>query len=377
MRIVLFTETFLPKVDGVVNTLCHLLEHLAVRRHTCLVFAPAGGPKQYAGTPIIGLPAYPFLLYPELRLVPPYVDLTQHLNAFQPDLVHLLNPVSLGLAGLQQARRLGAPIVASYHTDIPGFAEQWGLGFLREALWAGLRWVHNQADLNLCPSQATLAELEAHGFRRLKIWSRGVDTDRFHPRYRTPMWRARLSGGHPDAPLLLLVSRLSPEKRVEWLRPVLEAIPGARLAVVGDGPARSWLEEYFAGTPTVFTGYLYGQDLARTYASADLFVFPAANETFGNVVLEAMASGLPVVAARGGGPLDSVIEGVTGLLFDPDDPQALVDAVRRLVGDRNYARQLGADGRAQAERRSWSTILDGLLADYATLNRPSMQRWAA
>jgi len=367
VRIVLFTETFLPKVDGVAKTLCRLLEHLAARRHPCLVFAPAGGPKQYAGVPIIGLPAYRFPLYPELRLVPPYVDVAEQLDAFRPDVVHLVNPVSLGVAGLQRARHLGIPIVASYHTDIPGFAEQWGLGFLSEPLWAGLRWVHNQADLTLCPSSATQAELEGRGFRRTKVWSRGVDTERFHPSYRTHSWRMQLTGGDPCASLLLFVGRLSPEKRVEWLRPVLEALPQARLAIVGDGPARSSLEQHFTGTPTVFTGYLQGDDLAGAYAAADVFVFPAANETFGNVVLEAMASSLPVVAARAGGPLDVVVEGVTGLLFDPNDPGALVDAVRRLVDDSTYARQLGSGGRARAKARDWSTVLDGLLDDYATL----------
>jgi hypothetical protein len=221
VRIVLFTETFLPKVDDIVKTLCRLLEHLAIRGHKCLVFVPTGGPTYYAKTPVVGLPGHPFPLYPELRLVPPYVDVSRHLGAFRPDVVHLVNPVSLGLAGLQQARRLDIPVVASYHTDIPGFAEQWGLGVLSEPLWTYLRWVHNQMDLNLCPSHATQAELEARGFQRLKVWSRGVDTARFHPRHRTRAWRVRLSGGHPDAPLLLFVSRLAPEKRVEWLRPLL------------------------------------------------------------------------------------------------------------------------------------------------------------
>jgi glycosyltransferase involved in cell wall biosynthesis len=377
VRIVLFTETFLPKVDGVAKTLCRLLEHLAIRGHKCLLFAPTGGPTHYAKTRVVGLSGHPFPLYPELRLVPPYVDVSRHLDAFRPDLVHLVNPVSLGLAGLQQARRLDIPVVASYHTDIPGFAEQWGLGILSEPLWTYLRWVHNQMDLNLCPSHATQAELKVRGFQRLKVWGRGVDTNRFHPCHRTHSWREQLSGGHPDAPLLLLVSRLVPEKRIEWLRPLLTAIPRARLAIVGDGPARPSLERHFAGTPTVFTGYLYGDDLARAYAAADVFVFPAANETFGNVVLGAMASGLPIVAARAGGPLDLVIEGKTGFLVDPTRPEAFADAVRRTVSDSDYARRLGTAGRACAQARTWSATLDGLLDDYALLIDRSLLKQAA
>ncbi|MEW5956549.1 MAG: glycosyltransferase family 1 protein [Chloroflexota bacterium] len=367
MRIAFFTETFLPKIDGIVNTLCQLLDHLARRGHASLVFAPAGGPRRYAKTPVIGLPGYPFPLYPELKLVPPYIDVFNLLKTFNADVIHLVNPISLGLAGLRHARQLGLPVVASYHTDIPGFVERWGFELFNEPVWTYLRWVHNQADLNLCPSRATLDELQAHEFERLKVWSRGVDTALFHPQQRTTDWRARLSGGRPDAPLLLFVGRLSPEKRVDWLRPALAAQPQARLAIVGDGPARPELERRLADTPTVFTGYLRGQDLARAYAAADIFVFPAANETFGNVILEAMASQLPVVTPAAGGPLDFVTDNETGLLFAAADQTALVKAVGRLIDDPLLARRLGKEARRRAEARSWPAVLDGLLEDYAGL----------
>lgn len=367
MRIAFFTETFLPKIDGIVNTLCHLLDHLAVRDHTSLLFAPQGGPFRYAHTSVIGLSGIPFPLYPELKLVPPHIDVSRRLAAFQPDLIHVLNPFSLGVVGLNQARALQVPLVASYHTDIPGFAVRWGLGLFRDPLWAYLRWLHNQADLNLCPSRATRLELEAQGIQRTRIWSRGIDTRRFNPAQRRQEWRLKLSGGQPDAPLLLYVGRLSPEKRVHWLRPLLAALPQARLAVVGDGPARSELERLFADTPTVFTGYLQGEDLAQAYAAADIFVFPAANETLGNVVLEAMASGLPVVTARAGGVLDHVRENETGLMFEPESQDSLIAAVSQLVADEDSARRLGANGRVRVQHRSWAAVLDGLLDDYETL----------
>jgi glycosyltransferase involved in cell wall biosynthesis len=377
MRIAFFTETFLPKIDGIVNTLCHLLDHLAARGHSSLLFAPAGGPPRYANTPVIGLNGFAFPLYPELKLVPPNVNISARLAAFQPDVIHVLNPVSLGLAGLQQARHLGVPLVASYHTDVPGFAVRWGLGLFHDVLWSYFRWLHNQADLNLCPSRVTLAELERQGFQRLRVWSRGVDTRRFHPRQRQLEWRLRLSRGQLDGPLFLYVGRLSPEKRVDLLRPILEAIPAARLAIVGDGPSRSTLEQHFANTPTVFTGYLSGDDLARAYAAADIFLFPAANETLGNVVLEAMASGLPVIAPRAGGLLDHVLDGVTGLLFDPEDQTALVAAARRLALRRGEARWLGTTGRTRIENQSWAVVLDGLLEEYVDLAGSRILRVAA
>jgi glycosyltransferase involved in cell wall biosynthesis len=308
-------------------------------------------------------------MYPELRLVPPIIDVERELKAFRPDLVLLINPAVLGVAGLRHARALDVPVVASYQTDIPGYAVRYGLGLFRDPMWAYLRWLHNHADLNLCPSHFTRAELWAHGFKRVRVWSHGVDADRFHPRYRDSAWRQRLSEGHPEAPLLLYVGRLATEKRVDWLRPVLYALPGTRLAIVGDGPIRAELEEQFAGTPTTFTGYLRGDDLARAYASADLFCFPSANETFGNVVLEAMASGLPVIVPRSGGPVDHVRDGVNGFLTRPDDVDGFGATIRRLVTDRAALLQLGKGARAYAEAQSWEVILDEILDELRSLVR--------
>ncbi len=308
MRVALFAETFLPKTDGVVTTTCHLLLHLSRRNHQAIVLAPDGAPSEFAGAHVLGLTGFNFPLYPELRLASPFAHFDHHLAAFQPDIVHLINPALLGAVGLRYARRNGLPIVASYHTDIPGYAEHYyGLSALREPIWTYFRWIHNQADLNYCPSSYTQVQLLERGFERVKVWPHGVDTLHFSPVRRRREWRIRLCGGDPseaERPLLIYVGRLAAEKRVDWLCPLIEALPGVRLAIVGDGPMRRSLEEHFAGTPTVFTGFLRGDDLAHAYASADLFVFPSASETFGNVVLEAMASGRPAIATRWSGPLD-------------------------------------------------------------------------
>jgi glycosyltransferase involved in cell wall biosynthesis len=367
MRIALFTETFLPKIDGVVNTLCYLLDHLEKRGHQTLLFAPEGSESSYGSTEVVSLKGFRFPLYPEIRLVPPWAQVGEALRRFQPDLVHLLNPLALGVAGLRQARRLGLPTIASYHTDVPGYARLYGFKHLDRVAWSYLRWVHSQAHLNLCPSQATLRQLQARRFPGLKIWSRGVDAGRFRPGLYNEAMRARLSGGHPRLPLLLCVSRLAAEKRLDWLLPLSGALPGVRLAVVGDGPERRVLQRRFAGKPVVFTGYLRGEELAQAYASSDIFVFPSASETFGNAVLEAQASGLPVVAAAAGGPAELVQDGWNGFLFAPEDQEAMIADVRRLAGDRRLAHRLGRAGRVQAEARSWTAVLDELLRDYALL----------
>jgi glycosyltransferase involved in cell wall biosynthesis len=149
--------------------------------------------------------------------------------------------------------------VASYHTDLPGFFEKWGYRFMSGPTWAYLRWMHNQAALNLCPSRTTKQELLSHRFRNVEVWSRGVDTALYHPKKRMPSWRYRLTGGQPDRLLLITVARLAPEKRVDWIRPILDAYPGVCLAVIGDGPAGPGLEKVFAGTQAVFTGFLKGE----------------------------------------------------------------------------------------------------------------------
>lgn len=375
MRIALFTETFLPRIDGVVTTLCYLLEHLKKRNHDAILFSPQTDRTSYAGTSLIAYDGFTFPLYPEFRITPPTKSIRAHLLRFQPDIIHALSPVSLGLAGLWYGHRLGIPIIASYHTDVAGYAEYYGLGFLRSLIWAVLRLIHNQADLNLCPSHTTRLELETQGIRRLGIWTRGVDTTRFTPEKYSPDWRWQLSGGEPEKHLLLYVGRLSAEKRINWLREVLIHIPNVRLAIVGDGPDRSHMESFFAGLPVVFTGYLRGDDLAQAYASADIFTFPAANETLGNVVLEAMASGLAVVAANSGGPKDIIKNRENGILCSPESHKDFIGAIEWLLAEPEHMNRLRCLARSEALSRSWDFVFDALLDEYETLSKHSRRQY--
>jgi glycosyltransferase involved in cell wall biosynthesis len=367
MRIAYFSEVFLPKVDGVVNTLCHLFDYLGEHAHDSILFAPNGGPDFYDCTPVMGFHGYAFPQYPELRLVPPTIDVTSTLQNFQPDLIHVVNPASLGWAGIRYGYKNEIPIVASYHTDVPGFAAHRGLGFTKTVIWRYFRLIHNLTDLTLAPSEFTAREIKEKGFLNVKVWSRGVDTQRFSPMKRSQAWRVRFTNGYPGTPILLYVGRLAREKRVHLLHDMIKNIPEAVLAIVGDGPARPDLERLFADTNTIFTGYLTGEELAQAYASADVFVFPGANETFGNVVLEAMASGLPVIAPKSGGIVDFVRDGVTGYLFAPEDVISLLFTARLLVQFPTVARRMGEAGRADAANRNWSTVLDELIQHYQNL----------
>lgn len=236
-------------------------------------------------------------------------------------------------------------------------------------MWEIIKASHNQAQLNLCTSTAMVEELRVRGIERLDLWQRGVDTELFQPQLASQKMRSRLCHGYPEAPLLLYVGRLGAEKEIERIKPVLKAIPGARLALVGDGPHRSALEKHFAGTPTHFVGYLTGTDLGAAFASADAFIFPSRTETLGLVLLEAMAAGCPVVAARSGGIPDIVTDGVNGYLFDPTAEQGAIAATQRLLNQQAERETLRQNARTEAERWSWAAATRQLQNYYTTVVR--------
>ncbi len=355
MRIALFTETFLPKVDGIVTRLRHTVEHLQRSGDEVLVVCPEGGITEYKGAKVYGISGFPLPLYPELKMALPRPAIGHILEQFQPDIIHVVNPAVLGLAGIFYSKVLNIPLVASYHTHLPQYLQHYGLGMLEGFLWELLKAGHNQAALNLCTSTAMMEELTTHGIERVNLWQRGVDTETFHPSLNSEEMRSRLSQNHPNSPLLLYVGRLSAEKEIERIKPILEAIPEARLALVGDGPHRQALEKHFANTNTNFVGYLVGKELASAFASADAFIFPSRTETLGLVLLEAMAAGCPVVAARSGGIPDIVTDSVNGYLFAPNTgDEGAIAATVRLLEMKQERESIRQNARREAERWGWA-----------------------
>lgn len=350
-KIAIFTETFLPKVDGIVTRLKHTVAELVKLGDQVMVFSPDGGITEYCGAKVYGVSGFPLPLYPELKVALPRPSLGYAIEQFAPDIIHVVNPVVLGLAGLFFAKSMNLPLIASYHTHLPQYLQHYGLGFLEGTMWELLKTAHNNAGLNLCTSNAMVEQLREHGIERVDLWQKGVDTDRFHPRFKNIQMRSLLSQGHPDCTLLLYVGRLSAEKEITEILSVLQAIPNSRLALVGDGPYRAELEKFFAGTNTNFVGYLQGDDLAAAFASSDAFMFPSRTETLGLVLLEAMAAGCPVVAANSGGIPDIVTDGVNGYLFEPSDRHSLIKATQRLL--HNPQETIRHNARTEAERWGW------------------------
>jgi glycosyltransferase involved in cell wall biosynthesis len=350
-----------------VTVICLLLDHLEKRGIEAVVVAPQMGVERYNSARVIGVPGVTLPLYPELKVGPPTLSTYNQLKAFDPDVAHFIHPALIGGVGLLMAKRLGLPTVASFHLDLSRLVHHFNIGFIEPFTNWFTRTVFNQADATLAPSRLIQRDMLRLGVREVGLWKRGVDAERFNPAFRDADMRTRLSDGHPDEVVLLYVGRLSTEKQIDHLKPVLEQLPGVRLAIVGDGPARADLQARFAGTTTTFMGYMKGEALSQAYASADVFVFPSALETFGLVVVEAMAAGLPVVASRVGGVADVVDEGRTGYTFEVGDIRALVDGVRQVTADRARMTFMGQTARSFAETQSWPAMMDEVVDLYAQL----------
>jgi glycosyltransferase involved in cell wall biosynthesis len=368
VRIALWTETFLPRIDGIVTRLTATLEELKRCGDEVIIFAPTleGQSTEYAGMRVVHVPSIHLPMYRDFAVGLPFTvhSATALLQAFRPELIHVVNPAVLGIEGIAMARRLRVPLVASYHTHLPAYAARYHLGALEPTIWWYLRLLHNRAQLNLCTSQPVADQLRRRGIQRVALWHPGVNTQLFSPAARSSEWRMRLSGGQAARVILLYVGRLAAEKELETLATVLPALPGAHLALVGEGPYQRPLERCFASMPVTFLGPLRGEALAAAYASADIFVLPSTTETLGLAAIEAMASGTCVVGAMAGGLRWTVVEGQTGLLFDPMVAGDLLGCLSLLLEHQDLRQAMGKRARERAMGWSWQAATERLRQEY-------------
>ena len=362
MRVVIVSESFFPQVNGVTNTVRHTVDRLLETGHDPLVVAPGPGLTCYRSAPVVRVRSMALPGYRSFPLGLPDATVERTLREFKPDVVHLASPIALGAVGLRAARRLGLPTLAVYQTDIGGFARQYGV----RAEAAVARWVgriHRRATRTLVPSTTSFAQMKALGVQDLHVWRRGVSLDLFGPSNRTQELHDHWTRRQPDAVVVGYVGRLAPEKQVRRLEEVAR-VPGTRLVVIGDGPSRVALARRLPEAK--FTGMLREEDLARAFASLDVFVHTGEAETFCQTVQEAQASGVPVVAPAAGGPLDLVDPGRTGLLYDPADPESLRRDVATLVCNPGLRRSIAEQGLAAVRDRSWAALVDELVAVHYT-----------
>lgn len=365
MRLAIFTDTYPPHMNGVAAALGRLSYAVRERGGDVRVVTTSDPRAPAAESEVRRWPSIPFWAYPQLRIsAPPPSRVARELAAWRPSLVHIATPFGIGLVARRAAMALGVPMVTSYHTSFSQYAAFYQLGKLSAPGWSFLRWFHNSGLRTYCPSNAIREELSDRGFHNTRIWGRGVDMSRFSPTRRSDAMRTRFGAG-PDTVVVAYVGRIAAEKGLAVAAAAmrrLENEPSLRFVVVGEGPFEKRLRE-LAPADTVFTGRLAGAELSEAYASADIFVFPSTTDTFGQVLLEAMASGLPVVAADAG-PTREVLGDGAGVLVPPGDDDALAAEVRRLAANPAERARMTAAALRAASGRSWASVFDDLVRDY-------------
>lgn len=371
MRIAIFSEVYWPMVSGVSTTLTQTATALTDRGHAVRVYSPEYPLGEMTDRPEVHRsPGGAFFLAPEVQwAAPDQAAINSDLRRFDPDVVHLATEWSMGYAGLRAAQALGAPIIASAHTDYEQYAARYRMAWATQVGWVYLRWFYRQAALVLAPSVGYRGHLESRGVPHTRLWTRGVDTARFSPAFRSDRYRADLGLGADDR-IVSYVGRIAPEKGIDALLDAWETVhprrPEAHLVFTGTGLMEEAIRR--RNLPRVhLTGMKRGDDLAAAYASADIFVMPSTTETFGNVTLEAMASGLAVLAVAAGGILNFGRANDNCLLSDPGQADQLAAGIDRLLTDDELRRRLASGGRTTALARRWGPIFDGLVDNYLSV----------
>lgn len=365
MRIAVFTDTFFPQINGVTNTLGKMTEYFKQNGVEYKVFAPKyDEDADYSAERFYSLK---FFLYPDCRIaLPNLFRITQTLTEFKPDLIHLMTEFNMGITGLHFGKKNSIPTISNYSTNFSQYTDYYRLDFLKQGIWDYLKWFHNQNSVTLCPSSESQKLLRQYDISNTTIFSRGIDLQKFHPSYRDNKLRKQF--GLEDKIVFLYVGRVSCEKDLDVLSASygrLKQKYGSRISfiITGEGP---YLEKCKATLPpdTIFTGFKKGQELSRIYASGDIFVCPSSTETFGNVILEAMASGLPVIGADAGGLKELIIHNRNGLKFEARNSDALEKAMGELINDGDLRNRLRDNGIRFAGERSWDRIIGGLVDLY-------------
>lgn len=368
MKIAIFTDTFTPEVNGVAKTLKHFTRYLQDHHIEYCVFAPKIPDKNRFTTYVHSITSFPFFLYPTCRVaLPNLLQIGEDLRKFKPDIIHIATPFNIGLCGLYWSKKLNIPVVGSYHTDFDKYLKYYDLPFLSDLLWKYMRWFHQTLHKIFVPSSDTLLHLQNMGFNNLSIWSRGVDSTIFHPLYDEQTVRKRYN--IKEKYILSYVGRIAMEKDVHFLPDIANMLPDhikddVHWLIVGDGPLKRHLEKEAPANMT-FTGFIEGLDLAHIYAASDLFVFPSSSETFGNVVLESLACGTPVIGTDAGGVKTIIQNGVTGWLCKEKDKLAFSRAISSLLAQKKTRKLMGEEAAKYAKTQSWDAIFSNLLLEYA------------
>ncbi|WP_445489235.1 glycosyltransferase family 4 protein [Niallia sp. 03133] len=369
MKIAIFSDTYFPQVNGVAQTLKRLTNHFEKHEISYQIYSPVTNESSTYPT-INQFPSLPLFLYPECRTVivsPRKIE--NNLQKFKPDLIHLATPYMMGLYGLFAAKKLNIPVVSSYHTHFDQYLKYYRAAWLTPLLWKYLKWFHHSTERIFVPSKETLEKLQSQGFDSLKIWGRGIDCQQFKP-IKNARDYIKNKYHIKEKYILLYVGRLAPEKDLKTLSAIIEKMPvkinqNIHWLMAGDGPnMKEWKEKSIAQKNITMTGYIRGEELARIYAGADLFVYPSYTETFGNVVLESLACGTPAIVADEGGVAEIVEDNKTGIICKKENADDFIHAINYFLINDEERLKMGMEARTYALTKSWDFILDCLLVDY-------------
>ncbi|WP_243524921.1 glycosyltransferase family 1 protein [Bacillus pseudomycoides] len=368
MRVAIFTDTFTPQVNGVAKTLDRLTCYFQKQNIAYAVFAPQHTAEDDFVANVNKMRSIPLkILYPECRFAFPTPRIKRELLNFQPDLIHVATPFNMGLCGMYYAKKLNIPLVGSYHTDFDAYLQYYKIEFFSNMLWNYLKWFHSHMQKNFVPSLETLQQLTKKGFQSLYIWGRGVDCSLFHPAYNKDVFRKKYNITAPY--ILSYIGRIAPEKDMETLHALIhttfkERKDNIHWLITGNGPLAEELRKTVPTHNVTFTGYLQGENLAEAYACSDLMVFPSTTETFGNVVLESLACGTPVLGANSGGVKNIISDGKTGFLCEPKNANSFLSSIYQLLNNEEMRKQISLDARSYAATQSWDEIFTGLFMQY-------------
>ncbi len=370
MKIAYFMDTLPPHYDGVVNSFLHLIDSLEEEDVDFKCISSFKPTQDFSWSHrVFKVFSVPFILYKDYRVGIPYFNrTTPELDQYQPDLVHVVSPTILGIFGLKYAKRRKIPVVSSYHTNYVSYLKYYGFPEkIEEIGWDYLRWFYNQFNRVYAPSPSTARELQNQGIIDVDLWQRGVDLENYSPSFARRELRSGI--GADKKPILLFVGRLVKEKDLDDLCKACVLLRTAgmdfKLVIVGDGPMRDELEERMPDA--VFTGFLKGRALSEWYAMADLFVFPSTTETFGNVILEAFASGTPAVVVNKGGQADIINDGHDGLVAEANNPPDFAKKITQVLKNPEIRQRMALNARKTAFQYSWEAINKRLIQSYETV----------
>ena len=366
LHIAMVTETYLPEVNGVAITVGRMVEGMRQRQHHVHLIRPrqhkqdvAALEDGYIETLVTSLPLPG---YPELKAgMPAKGKLLRLWQEQRPDIVHIATEGPLGWSAMSAARKLGIPVATDFHTNFHNYSQHYGVGWLNKPIASYLRHFHNKADCTMVPTAELQKHLQQTGYKNVEVVSRGVDTELFHPRKRNTVLR-RLWGASDDTPVVMLVSRMAAEKNLHVVLQAFEQMlvvnPDAKLVMVGDGPIRAALQQQYP--QVIFAGMRTGEELAAHYASGDIFLYPSLTETYGNVTVEAMASGLAVLAYDYAAARQHIRHDVNGLLAPFDDTSSFIGQAAALIHVPQRIQRLRIQARQSVELLTWANVMDQL-----------------